>query len=232
MTNEFLTLPENSLTIESFSKKYLSKTIPEEYKEIITTSPFIERKDHYADNLYGQLLKDKFITEKIKNSVVLDLGCGDSSLLEYFSKTAKAKFYIGVDKNINQNAGISIIDESHEKILSDLNDLYDDDDNENIEITNENEKTIKINSEKSILIKSDMLTAIAKFPNKSVSTIFLSGIEFLNSNNNAIKYHDALVNEIERIIKKDGIVIIYHSDVDLPKETFSKIKDFVYQKIN
>lgn len=245
MKNEFPSLSENPLTIENFKKEYLSRALPEEYKKIIKTSPFIEANDRYSENLYHyeKLLQDPFFIEKVKDSIVLDLGCGDSGLLESFTESANAKLYIGIDKNINQNAGLRVINETSEQVLSafkrfggfnkshDLNNFEDDDNDENTEIIKK-EETIKINSEKSILLKSDMLTAIAQFPNKSVSTIFLSGIEFLNSNNNAIKYHNALVNEIERIIKKDGIVIIYHSDVDLPKETFSKIKEFVYQKIN
>src|SRR3989339_532414 len=129
----------NPKTLEEiFIDKYFSHESPSAYFKISSEAKLIEMSTPYSENLLdlletkeGVLTKlGEMIAERIKNEVVVDLGCGAGFMREY-AKLAGAKLYIGIDKSVESNN--RVIDMTSEEMDKDLEDI-DDDNEQNQEV--------------------------------------------------------------------------------------------------
>lgn len=212
--------------IEDIKRDFFDREMPPEYQSLVDNTRFIENFARYSKNLIGYLEHsdiDSLIKDEIKGGVVLDLGCGQSSWVHYFSIRNGAKLYIGVDL-----MPATFIDKVYEggSTIGDSLSLpgEDKESEERTSIVREEQESERVADkpeyryeENALEVREDMLRAISRMKSNSVKLIITSGIEVL-SGKRAGEYLTALITEAKRVLTDDGLLLNYESDVSYHKE--------------
>lgn len=247
--------------IEEIKKELFDQEVPAKYKDLIEKdyTYFLENDAHYEENLHGWF-RDKlsFITDEVKNKIVLDLGCGhcEAFAMGEDEETGKIimpyNLYVGVDLS----PGLPWADVSTESST-----IGDD-----LSLPKENPVPIKPKEPeqkkripdapgyeldgKLLLVKDDMLRAVSRVKSGSVKLIIMSGMEIGNrphhintlhlgrdlKDNRDTKhptYMEALHSEIKRVLEDDGLFINWRSDIwwdDDPEMVRVKIDEWSWNK--
>lgn len=226
------TLSSETTKINDAGKKLFFREIPLEYLEIITGVKLVTSGAPYSEMLAQEIAGDEkrykeLLTTKIKDGVILDLGCGQEYQIFNMARRFGAKTYIGVDLNpyfigegeVSRDAvPVRLSLEEEEEI--DLNEKKE-------EIKEEEEKTaapevvqlINEGNFNCVKIKGDMLNLISRLKDNSVDVIIISGIEGGAPSEINEKYFIALGQEIQRALTVKGICISYYSDLGNTENT-------------
>jgi hypothetical protein len=170
-------------------------------------------------NEAGELLK-----EKISGKVVVDLACGRTSDMASLSKKLGAKLYIGVDLEPNVSIPrVEVVDDNSEmpeylksKYHNRTGVVQEVEMKSMKESLDLSEPKYRYQSyEQALEIQGDMLLALSRFKENSVSAIIASGIEASGEHyEETEEYIRALENEIEKVLIPGGLCIIYTSDIN------------------
>lgn len=212
------------------SEDLFVREVPAEYQELIDEkNKFIEIGERYSDNLARRLKHDKelmsLMQQRIEGESVLDLGSGSSASMRSMSiKDWKAKRYIGVDLHrvVIANDRLGTIDPTNIDMEAigyehDEEDYSHQPDTPSIFETEleppvQTKSEIISTSEEEVSIKGDMLDAISRLEDDSIGAVIISGIERTNIDETTLEYIRKLKQEIYRVLKTDGLFIVYESD--------------------
>lgn len=212
--------------IEDIKKDLFDREMPPEYQSLVDNVRFIENYASYSENLIGYLEHsdvDSLIKSEIKGGIVLDLGCGQSSWVHYFSIRNGAKLYIGVDL---MPATFAEEMSEEESTIGDSLSLpgEDKESEERTSIVREEQEPERVADkpeyryeENALEVREDMLRAISRMKSNSVKLIITSGIEVLSGKKGG-EYLTALITEAKRVLTDDGLLLNYESDVSYHKE--------------
>lgn len=197
--------PEPEKSKEDLARELFVPEVPPQYKEFMNYENFLKDRDSFAEHLVRHLTSEyvdketrEFVAQKMKGGVVLDLGCGGANDTVELSRQLGARRYMGVDVKLPvlSHFGIEVsrpVDHGNLK-------------------PSERPVRLEKNADGSIVfIESDMLNLAARLETESVDVIFIAGIE--GNYRETEEYRKFLNTEIERILKKGGIVINYNSDI-------------------
>lgn len=204
----------NEQRLEEIKSDLFDREMPAEYEELIKGVSFTENQEPYSEKLVRYLSMNELsiVASKIKNNIVLDLGCGQSSEMNFFSKKNQANLYIGVDLSPFISSPETSTEASTITSLS------------LPEETKLRPESKKIRPEFELIgdalqIRGDMLRAVSRMKSESVGVIITSGIESDGRGQITGKYTDALINEVKRVLKDEGLFLNYYSDISLNKNT-------------
>jgi len=225
--------------IAEIKKELFDRGVPGEYKDLIEKdyTYFLENDAHYEANLYSSFdSKLKFIADEVKNKIVLDLGCGhceassmgedeEGYILQPYS------LYVGVDLS----PGLDRVSFSTEtSTIGGDPSLPEADDISSEPKEPEQKKRIPDSPEyglsgKILLVKDDMLRAVARMKSSSVKLVIMSGMEIGPSAMDPYRsereiyddikkvqhptYLEALHSEIKRVLEDGGLFINWRSDI-------------------
>lgn len=215
----------NEQKIDEIKNELFDRETPAEYQQLIEGVNFIRLHTEYSENLIDEFkdenskdrLNDvgRYIANEIKDGIVLDLGCGQSNKINGFSEENGASLYIGVDL-----VPYIFFEKSYPGSAPPIPPLESE-----IVINTEPSEVQKNESafeqpkfyleDNALQIKSDMLETISRMKSRSVKLIIMSGIE-TKGGDTTREYTSVLKKEIKRVLKEDGLLLNYHSDISLP----------------
>lgn len=229
-----------SVKAEDIKKELFTQECPEKYRRLIKDARFIRLKEPYAESLRHKFFNRKkelselgeFVSKKINGKIVLDLGCGKTSHMSYFSKETGAKLHIGVD--LSPDIFIPVVNvenfKQQEELWAEFEEMIRTRPSEPQEVAEipEKRQAYKENipifpndfqyseDDNALQIRGDMLGAISQIRDNSIGVIIISGIETSSENRGAtMEYIEALEKEIMRVLITGGIAVNYDSDFNL-----------------
>lgn len=212
--------------IEDIKRDLFDREMPPEYQSLIEGAKFIRLNTEYSEHLFESFCRGDdlsnltdlghFITDEIKDHIVLDLGCGQSCKVNWFAEVAESSSYVGVDlnpaifphKSAPGSAPPMRLPEDEEFVPYDPSK-----DNEESAIHKYPEFRLEENA---LQVSGDMLRAVSRMKSHSIKLIIMSGIETEPGGSTTIDYISALKKEIKRVLTEDGLFLNYHSDISLP----------------
>lgn len=211
--------------LAELKKELFDRKCPKKYESLIEKVNFIKMQTPHAEDLYRVLKMEKFrelIKDKIKNKIVLDLGCGNSGWISSLLHELEAMLYIGVDLNPGLRGGYYGATEGppddSEWNLDLSGPIVEYKPKESKEETNIITPKFKLlenktgSATKELEITDDMLHLISQIKKDSIDTIIISGIESLGTNPDIThQYLQNLDNEISQVLRSGGILIVYNS---------------------
>lgn len=212
--------------LEEIKRELFTREMPPEYRRLIDGVKLIGSQAEYSENLMAEIgyvseqeiglnhinETGRFFANEVKDGVVVDLGCGQSSFINYFVGDAEVRLYIGIDLSpaIFPRKALSGSAPPMREHEIDFN-LNEDSDKETKKFIMPELPKIRL-QDNALQITGDMLENISQMKSQSVKLVILSGIEVADGSTND-EYVNALKQEIKRVLTKDGLVVDYHSDI-------------------
>lgn len=214
-----ITMPEKEMFSPKIEKRVITlddlidsdRVVPKEYQELIKIAeenPFLARAE-FSDDWNDFLRKPDsapkardFFQERLKDSVLVDLGGGQFSLMKFLASIFEASAYVNVDKyNLDMREGETDMFFPAKRIG----------------YANSPTRTMR-----TISVCSDMLSFVSRMKDNSAN-FALNGIEHIAVASNAYvkesvnetskAYWEALANELVRATRSKGIIVGLNSQV-------------------
>lgn len=227
--------------LEKIKNDLFSREVPEEYKELAAQVKLIELSAPYAENLHNLFYEGnkeseelselgKIISETAKGEIVLDLGCGKTHYLSSFFSKNGADLYIGVDLepdiygHVVKEILSEIKDRSYMRSKSHFCSVVENDNEKELKDEKKDQEPVYELQGNKLQVKDDMLKAASRIKSESVNLVIVGGIEMSAENiKETTEYLSFLELEIERILKSEGMLLVYQSDFSM--ENFSLINE-------